>query len=345
MADTARIPQFDGLRALAFMAVFLHHAVHAPLLWMGVDQFFVLSGFLITRNLLELGSSSTVRSSIVTFYYRRLLRIVPPYYLALTLTFVVTPIALHELGWFYGFASNVRDAIHNKPIEGPLNPMWSIAVEEQFYLIWPWIVLLAPRHRLRSVFVAVVVLAFAFRFAFTSVGFHSVYRLVLCRMDQLAAGALLALASATKPRFFADNRGRFAAAAVAAIAVFAGLSLALPTFRTSHNDLMFNLFGFGLSTLFFTAMLGLVAGLGSSGLVAGFLCHPVMRYVGKISYMAYLIHMFAIVTVARLHLGMLPTATAALALTIAIASASWYAMEAPLSRLRRLVNPKPAGGS
>ena len=79
----SRIAQFDGLRALAFLGVFAFHAVAVPYAWMGVDLFFVLSGYLITKNLLALRETARPRSALAVFYFRRLLRIVPPYYLAL----------------------------------------------------------------------------------------------------------------------------------------------------------------------------------------------------------------------------------------------------------------------
>src|SRR5437899_12895973 len=122
MADRDLISQFDGVRALAFMAVFLHHGLHVPLLWTGVDQFFVLSGFLITRNLLQLRDESTRGSALSAFYYRRVLRIIPPYYVALVAVMLVQTVACSELPWFCGFASHVRDALHTS-IEGPLSSM------------------------------------------------------------------------------------------------------------------------------------------------------------------------------------------------------------------------------
>jgi peptidoglycan/LPS O-acetylase OafA/YrhL len=143
--EPGRIDQFDGLRALAFGAVFLHHAVSAPLLWMGVDLFFVLSGYLITRNLLRLRETATTGGALRVFYFRRLLRIVPPYYLAVFAMALYVPAYRDHLGWYLGFASNLRDTLVG-PDPGPATTLWSIAVEEQFYLLWPMLVLLCPRR-------------------------------------------------------------------------------------------------------------------------------------------------------------------------------------------------------
>src|SRR5688572_22457010 len=98
MSDRERISQFDGLRALAFLGVFLHHSVKIPLLWMGVDLFFVLSGFLITKNLLKLRDETS--NPLQVFFYRRVLRIIPAYYAALTVVLLFTPYQVDNPGWY-----------------------------------------------------------------------------------------------------------------------------------------------------------------------------------------------------------------------------------------------------
>jgi peptidoglycan/LPS O-acetylase OafA/YrhL len=339
MTERDRISQFDGLRALAFTAVFLHHGVHAPLLWMGVDQFFVLSGFLITRNLLQLRRDSTTSSSLAAFYYRRVLRIVPAYYVALILIAIFQTLTASDAPWFFGFASNIHDAIH-PPAAGALSSMWSIAVEEQFYLVWPWLVLFVPTRWLRPTFLAVIVAAPLCRVAASSLGYEAVYRLMPCRMDLLAFGALLATIDETDVGWFVRHRAKLILTALAALAVFAALSLGVHTFRTSSNTLLFDVVGFGLSAIFFTVILAYVRGL-SEGPVYKFLMLPPLRYLGKISYMAYLVHMLGLAFAMKLHRGVVPTAVVGFILTIAMASISWYLMEQPLTRLRGAVRPKP----
>ncbi len=338
MIERDRISQFDGLRALAFTAVFLHHGVHAPLLWMGVDQFFVLSGFLITRNLLQLRRDSTVSSSLGAFYYRRVLRIVPAYYVALILIAIFQTLTTSEAPWYFGFASNINDAIH-PPAAGALSSMWSIAVEEQFYLVWPWLVLFVPSRWLRATFFTVVAAAPLCRVAFSPLGYEAVYRLMPCRMDLLAFGALLATIDETDVAWFVRHRAKLILTAAVALGVFAALSVSVHTFRTSSNTLLFDVVGFGLSAIFFTVILAYVRGL-SSGLVFRFLMLPPLRYIGKISYMAYLLHMLGLAFAARLHHGVVPTAVVGFILTIGMASLSWYLMEQPLTKLRGMVTPK-----
>src|SRR5436190_9414476 len=101
--SSSRIDQFDGLRALAFLGVFAFHAVGIPYTWMGVDQFFVLSGYLITRNLLGLRRDARPRRAMAVFYYRRALRIIPPYYVALLAIFLLEPVPMSEAPWYFAF--------------------------------------------------------------------------------------------------------------------------------------------------------------------------------------------------------------------------------------------------
>jgi peptidoglycan/LPS O-acetylase OafA/YrhL len=172
--------------------------------------------------------------------------------------------------------------------------------------------------------------------AFAPMGFDAVYRLTPCRMDLLAAGALLALIDHRDAAWFSRNLTGFLAGAGTAVAVFATMSVGIPTFRTSGDHMLFNVVGFGLSTVFFTCTLAYVRGA-RRGPALSTLRHPAVRYIGRISYMAYLVHMLCLDLAARVVHGRGPVAALGLALTIAGASASWYALEAPLLRLRHAV--------
>lgn len=337
-----RIDQLDGLRALAFTAVFLHHAAHAPLLWMGVDLFFVLSGFLITRNLLQLRAQCSTGRALGVFFYRRLLRIVPPYYLALAAIGLYHGFPDGSAPWYFTFTSNVRDALHGAH-QGALNTLWSIGVEEQFYILWPWLVLLVPRRRLAAAFALVVAAAPLVRALATGMSLDAVYRLMPCRMDLLAMGALLALVDRDDVTWISRHRRSFLAAAGLAFAAFAALSVAVPTFRTRNNTLLFNVVGFSLAGVFFAGTLAYVRAT-RDGLVGAVLRHPVLRYLGKISYMAYLTHMLAIDLVRDLGVSGSKAAPLSFALTVAIAGLSWVLIEQPLLRLRGVVSPGTRGG-
>jgi peptidoglycan/LPS O-acetylase OafA/YrhL len=334
-----RISQLDGLRAFAFIAVFLRHGIKLPLGWIGVDVFFVLSGYLITRNLVQLREKTRPARSFFVFYFRRVLRIVPPYYLALVVMMIVQSISMNEAAWYFGFVSNVHDAFFGQ-VQGVYAPMWSIAVEEQFYLIWPVIVLLVPMRQLPRVFLAVIAIAPLVRYLMTPYGFNAIYTLMPCRMDLLAMGALFALLEMRSPNLFNDYSKRFALLGILACAVFAAIAVSDKTFRTNLDYPLFNVVGFELTGCFAVAVFGYVRGL-DSGPVYRILMNPMLQYIGKVSYMCYLIHLVVLRVLEPAHLGAIPTLILAMLGTLAFASASWYLLEHPLQRLRRLVRPVP----
>lgn len=194
MNNTKRIffPNLDGLRFFAFFSVFLFHSfytnnesVAADSLfvalrqatrygYLGVNFFFVLSGFLITFLLLS-ERQFTGRIAIGAFYVRRILRIWPLYFVVVFLGFVVLPWLkahfgeneVHEsarLWYFLTFLVNFNDLYYgaNTPT---LTLLWSVAVEEQFYLVWPLLVAAVPSRKIGWLFGGILLLSLSFRFA------------------------------------------------------------------------------------------------------------------------------------------------------------------------------------
>ncbi|MBX3154691.1 MAG: acyltransferase [Deltaproteobacteria bacterium] len=334
--SSSRIEQLDGLRALAFLAVFFFHAIHMPLGFLGVDLFFALSGYLITRNLLELRAQTTSRAMAV-FYYRRLLRIIPPYFLALAVMILLGDLPLATSGWYFAFCSNIHDSFFERVNGAPLT-LWSIAVEEQFYLVWPLLVLLVPRRRLVAVLVAAVVVSALSRWWWA--GNHdAVYRLMPCRMDTLALGAILAAIDLDEVR---RRSTTWIAIAVGAGAISLGYRFAIGRALHRPQDLTvaYEVVGYGITAIAFAAVLAFVRAH-DHGRVHAVLSQPLLRYIGKISYMAYLIHVVAIELVQRHVHSTALIAPLALALTVGWASLTWYLVEQPLSTLRRWVTPRP----
>jgi peptidoglycan/LPS O-acetylase OafA/YrhL len=172
--------------------------------WIGVDLFFVLSGFPITRILLN--AKGTARY-FRTFYARRALRIFPLYYGFLFLWFFVVPnvVQLSPAGpfqrgsdtqlWFWTYASNWL-SITNRVVPHGLNHFWTLAIEEQFYLVWPAVVLLVSRRTLARICIALVPLGFLFRLWLMTTPYAHTggYVLTPARMGTLAVGAWLACA-------------------------------------------------------------------------------------------------------------------------------------------------------
>lgn len=198
--------QLDGLRAVAVLAVCWHHwtprRFHAGLNWgsLGVDLFFVLSGFLITgillacRRLSESGRQS-VGFTARRFYARRFLRIFPLYYAVLipaSLALALEPGILVSL-WTYTF--NLWGAWRGMLSGSLVSHFWSLAVEEQFYLVWPWLILLAPRRALLPLVCATIAVGPLSRALLFSAGapFDAMRMVTSSCLDLLAGGALLAL--------------------------------------------------------------------------------------------------------------------------------------------------------
>jgi len=309
----SRIPQLDGVRALALAAVLAHHALRVPLLWAGVDLFFVLSGFLITGVLLR--EKRTPLAGLQHFYRRRALRILPPYGMALLITQIVIGIAWKtDWPWLTFFASNIGFAL-GKMKTSALVPLWSLAVEEQFYLIWPWLLLWASRRAARNVAFAVLLLSPLLRFLLTP-EFHTefpIYFLTPFRMDLLAAGATLALASEIE-------RKRWHFRAPMAIALGMGVlgTLALLGYRTGGNSRVFNTFGYEGILLVCVGFLAWTLTL-EDGFALRCLAARPLRYLGRISYFAYLIHLPLLMAIRNPWLAM--------AAIISLSAVSWELVE------------------
>src|SRR5262245_31947257 len=145
-----RIAQLDGLRALAFLAVYLNHSIYLPMAWAGVDLFFVLSGFLIT-NILLTAKEQHSENYFRNFYTRRANTILPPYFMVLGAVALFASAGIHwsAIWWhFLLFMQNFSVAFEMGV--GVLNPYWSLAVEEQYYLVWPLLVFFLPRQHLKA---------------------------------------------------------------------------------------------------------------------------------------------------------------------------------------------------
>ena len=143
------------MRALAFLAVFLHHAFRVPMLWWGVDLFFAMSEFLITGILLQQSRDGGYFSS---FYIRRAFRILPRYVLVVAVAMLYFPGDRATLPWYLTFFSNVLFVLRPGGQHfAVLVPTWSLSVEEQFYLLWPLLVFVTPvRHFWRVAVLAIV---------------------------------------------------------------------------------------------------------------------------------------------------------------------------------------------
>lgn len=222
-----RIPELDGLRGVAVVLVLAGH-LHLPGFTdggnVGVTIFFVLSGYLITGVLLT-------SERIGTFYVRRAARLFPS--LALLLA-VVTVGALVTGAWAIASTGVVSSALYYSNIVfaggttlGPLDHMWSLATEEQFYFVWPWFVLLAPRRWLAPIAIIGILLASGLRLLGPQddPALWSALHLPVTRMDALLVGCVVRLVPLRRPTFAMTA---CAAAVIALITVGISYSIVIP---------------------------------------------------------------------------------------------------------------------
>lgn len=310
-AATPHLPGLDGLRGVAVILVMGVHFLggaqaDTPLQgllvriatqgWIGVDLFFVLSGFLITGLLVDSkGTSHFFRN----FYARRTLRIFPLYYFVLACFFLLLPqlatlsplleaAKAHQV-WLWTYTSNFFIA-HTSSWESLsyFSHFWSLAIEEQFYLLWPLVVFSLSSSTLERVCIAVVVVALILRMALTLLGVSALSISVLtpCRIDTLCVGAYLAL-RIRRPgehRVWVEASGRVALALAAAILVVIAFSsvmhLAAPILHQIRNSLYALLFG----------ALVLVAIRPNADAVSRLFQGRFLRFFGKYSYGLYVYH-------------------------------------------------------
>src|SRR5215467_12324847 len=203
-----RLPQLDGIRGLAILLVIFHNessnyaSLHLDGIfangWMGVDLFFVLSGFLITGILLDTKQSA---GYFKNFYARRCLRIWPLYYSSIFLMFVIIPFLRPSDGhtifqrsgpwWPYPFYLQNFFVPNPAGAAGLLGVTWSLAVEEQFYLVWPFIVRSCPNAVLRRIAIGIICFSPILRILLSSQGVN-LYSNTFSRLDGLMAGSLIA---------------------------------------------------------------------------------------------------------------------------------------------------------
>lgn len=333
------LPALDGLRACAVFVVMAYHFGFSTIPGdLGVTAFFVLSGFLITWLLLkEFDRSNTV--SLRDFYMRRLLRIFPAYYVFLAVSLGFDHYRgdprVHDLvlpGVTY--LMNYYNALHGHPPTS-IAHAWSLAIEEQFYLLWPALFLVLVRRPARqavAVLVGLVTLFAAWRsFLFLTgrVTEAYAYNAFDTRADILALGCLLAFAARIER--VGVWCGRLTASSALPL-ITAGL-LILSRTRGSR-DYHYSV-GFTIDALLVAILIVQILLLHDRRLWR-WLDHPVLRYLGAISYPLYLYHIWGFGLARKLVPAgpILARAAAAVVASIILASLSYYAVERPFMRLK-----------
>jgi peptidoglycan/LPS O-acetylase OafA/YrhL len=324
------IPELDGLRAFAIFGVLLVHsnfALQTPLLemyrswgWIGVDLFFVISGYLITTILLVTKDKPAYYRN---FYARRGLRIWPLYYLLLFFVFVASPHlgdwanqrldpqVYHWRHYIFYFQNLVLPQLGSFA----LVITWSLCVEEQFYLVWPVVVRACTRQTLERVVIAVLLLEPVIRFALRHAHSAFFHYYTPARLDAIAVGALIAL----RPRWFKH----------------AWLALPFAYVLLWRKEFVF---AYSALAIVFGWLVSYAVANGSV-----LLRWSPLRFIGKISYGVYIYHtiFFTLYWSTPLYhiADTLPLRHVwhllfQIALPLPFATASWYLLEQPMLRLK-----------
>jgi peptidoglycan/LPS O-acetylase OafA/YrhL len=298
--NRAYYPALDGLRGLAILLVlFYHNFGYVKLFefgWLGVDLFFVLSGFLITDILLQ---TKGTKHYLRNFYMRRVLRIFPIYYLCLVLFIIVFPrltgnsgaanYYTDNQGWLWMYLQNWLYIAKQTPDGAThLQHFWSLAVEEQFYMVWPLIVLLCRNHKqMLAIITAALVFVLCARVVmwmnhFSSVSYFNLY--TFSRIDGLCIGCILSIIRHINPEYIRKNLKFIMLALVTLNVLFLGVkkifALDIPYLGT---------FGyFSLAAIF--GVVVYIAVTEENRFMKKYFNSRYLRFFGKISYSLYVFH-------------------------------------------------------
>ena len=362
------IAGLDGLRAVAFLIVSFFHTRHLPFGWMGVQLFFVLSGFLITDILLRMKEKLPRREFFTKFYGRRFLRIFPLYYfylfLLLLLIFWLPSLDLRALNaeigesflnqiWVAVFY--VFDFFHATVFferSRFFTHLWSLSVEEQFYLLWPLLIFLTPRKNFKRLCFTSIGLGLIFRLGITLVYRAQLSPLLLndpqqavnvlpfSHLDAFAFGAYISRFDLPRPRLQLLAL-TISVPLIGLITDFiskGSVSLALG-YDLPMTGFYKEVWGYSLLNYLFAVLIYCVA---RENFLTGILDSAPLRYLGKISYGMYVYH-YGIIAICRAVFRKYELGYAlrspqmffiALGATLLVATLSFYLLEKPIINLK-----------
>jgi peptidoglycan/LPS O-acetylase OafA/YrhL len=300
-SDSQYIAILDGFRGLALLLVMAQHFLGFKPGWVGVDLFFVLSGFLVTWKLVQ-GFDDP--NYYLNFYWRRIVRIFPLYFTLLIFVFLIFPLIIPSLvttsyrdlldmqSWYWTFSQNIYSAWYSWPENISIIHLWSLSAEVQFYLIWPFVIRFFYKkgRQMTWVVIGLMVFAILFRmFAGNMIPWSGIYRYVLLpgRIDSFTAGALLHLLI----HRYADRLKQvlfWAAISCTALNVLLYVVLQVPI---NFTELFPSRLGYTLVDLNWAAWIGYGLLVANTNLVQQLFTKKLLTNIGKYSYAMYIVHM------------------------------------------------------
>lgn len=350
--SSGRAVQLDGLRAIAMVAIAWDH--WCPRSWPRLFPyeiflffFLVLTGFLITGSLLrerDRNDSQGIRwkrSALKNYQVRRGLRILAPYYAALALAWILQApdVTGAQMVWYLLHLSNIHIALLGYWPSGT-NHFWSLAMQQQFYLFWPFVIWFLPRRWLFPAIMAIAIAGPVTRYFYSDFESWIAWPNLMtwASLDYFGIGALLALGIHRGMSLESPALRWFAGFGFAAyVAIFGSHALGWPSFGLRAFQ----------QTCLSISLCGVIAAttVGFSGILKSILEHPVLQGIGRLSYGFYLFHNLAPLLAGKLfwflwdpYFGALPWEFMKIgiyaALTWALTLASWRWIEQPLQEVR-----------
>jgi peptidoglycan/LPS O-acetylase OafA/YrhL len=362
------LPTIDGLRGIAILLVLWYHAPfvfrqlpefsaqQSPWAklgvfwqmslggWIGVDLFFVISGFLITLILVRVKEGA---GSLLVFWERRALRIFP-----LAVLYLVALLVLIRLGdplnmlpsfdawpWYAFYLGNIHIAIYGwQPLAVMI--LWSLAIEEQFYLVWPFLVRVCNARQVLWWSIGCIVVAPFIRVLTLSMAdYPATYVFTFCRIDSLAAGAVVAVLYSSKDwkEQMVTSCKRLAVPALAVI-MFTLLVPFTPSLPQTR-PWFFSVFGYSWLAVSFAILLA--ASLGTQGPIKILLTSRILTFLGRRCYGLYLWHVLSagltIAVLQQWRIGFYAHTMLWLVILLTMATGSWLLFEEPILRLKRFL--------
>jgi peptidoglycan/LPS O-acetylase OafA/YrhL len=339
-ARSGYMPQLDSVRGLAIIAVIIWHFENWSIQYVawgpiGVRLFFVLGAFLVTGSLLRArdqvtAGRQTVGVAVRAFFTGRAIRIMPVYYLVILIGFALAVPSVREpLVWHLLFATNLYIGVHQTMPQETAH-FWFLGAQEQFYLLWPFLVLLLPRRALIPASVGLIALALGARIAIVlgAANMFWYFASPLSNLDAIGLGALIAMLRH-------DNRDAVLARLTTRGTGWVALALFLiggVVTQFLYGSVIGTLCDLALSLSFAWLVIG--AARGFQGIGGALLNAQPLRDTGVISYGLYIVHPFMLPVVAWLGVKGYSGTVLAAAVAFLLASLSWHFIEKPIVALK-----------